>query len=101
MSSSVSLAVRLTMPCRRMKTLLASPKYRILSLSLPCCVLNSLSLPLTCDEYGNGRFGPSCSKILIKGPLPSDLSAALKETPPPVPCHARPQRNQLPISYFI
>src|SRR5712664_2976390 len=50
MSSSGSLALRFTMPCSKTNTLLASPKYRILSLSFPCCVRSSLNLPRTCEE---------------------------------------------------
>src|SRR2546430_4099674 len=80
MSSSVSLAVRLTMPCRRMKTLLASPKYMILSLSLPCCVRS--------EEHTTELQSQSnlvCRLLLEKNRsrhLPSRLSVILMQSGP-------------------
>lgn len=50
-----------------MNHLLESPKYKMRILSLPCCVLSSLSFPLTCRRVWKPQRGPSLFQAFHDG----------------------------------
>lgn len=54
MSASASFSDLFIVPCNKMNHLLESAKYKMRTLSFANLVLNSLSLPRTCEEYGKG-----------------------------------------------